>query len=58
MNWISVKDKLPDKYGTYWVYRQKCNKQHARVWNGTWWAYDGNEITHWAYFPEPPELIK
>ena len=55
MKWISVKDRLPTEYGDYWVYRAKCNKMHKRVWNGSWWAYDGNSITHWMPLPDPPK---
>lgn len=54
MEWISVKDRLPTKYGKYWVCRLKAKKQHPRVWNGSGWAYDAKEITHWAEYPELP----
>lgn len=54
MEWISVKDRLPTKYGKYWVCRLKAKKQHPRIWNGSGWAYDAKEITHWAEYPEMP----
>lgn len=51
--WIPVSER-PDKYGEYWVYRQKANKVHKETWNGTGWAYNGNQITHWMPLPEKP----
>ncbi|WP_462250475.1 DUF551 domain-containing protein [Ekhidna sp.] len=55
MKWISVKDRMPSEPGRYWVFRAKCRKMHYRVWNGSGWAYDHKEITHWMPLPEPPK---
>lgn len=53
MNWISVKDSLPDGYGKYLIYREKCNKIHFETWNNSGWAYNNNDITHWC-IPKNP----
>lgn len=52
--WISVDERLPDKYGKFWVYRKGCNKQHYETWNGIGWASNNNDITHWMPLPEKP----
>jgi hypothetical protein len=38
----------PPAYGTYLVYRAKCGKWHKEVWNGSGWAYNNNDITHFT----------
>lgn len=54
--WISVKDRLPESYGKYWVFRGgKC---HTEVWNNTGWAYNNTSVTHWMPLPEPPKTEK
>jgi hypothetical protein len=37
----------PPTAGRYLVYRQKCDKWHQEVWNGTGWASNNNDITHY-----------
>ncbi len=37
----------PKVTGRYLVYR-KNNKMQFEVWNGTGWAYNNNDITHYA----------
>jgi hypothetical protein len=55
--WISVKDRLPEKDGTYLVNEFiSCNGVHS-LWydKGSGWDYDSNEtVTHWQPLPEPP----
>jgi hypothetical protein len=56
--WISVKDRLPEKDGIYLT----CNKKKEyefhffqtgkRMWPAVW-AEDG--VTHWMPLPEPPK---
>ena len=51
--WQSVKNGLPTAYGRYEVYRDKCQKQYYETWNGTSWAYNNNDITHWRIIKRP-----
>jgi len=48
------KDTYPPHSGSYLIYREKCKKMHFRQWNGSWWAYDGDSITHWCD-PQTPK---
>jgi len=56
-NWISVKDKLPEKGDTYLVWTENTGVETCR-----WFAYRGKwrggawtaHITHWMPLPEPP----
>lgn len=43
----------PKVYGKYEVYRAKCKKQHYQTWNGTGWASDNNDITHYRKIITP-----
>lgn len=54
--WISVRDKLPEKDGRYLVYIPKC------IFFSVFYAkaaephfYECN-ATHWMPLPEPPEI--
>jgi len=57
MEWISVKDRLPNK-----VYVLCCNSNSLPfiacfgVW-GNYWACSGERtnVTHWMPLPEPPK---
>lgn len=61
MQWISVKDRLPEGDGKYLC----CTRLGACVickfmifGNGTRWSTFGsvaNSITHWMPLPEPPK---
>ncbi len=43
----------PRIYDKYEVYREGAKKQHYQTWNGSWWAYDGNDITHYREIISP-----
>jgi dihydrofolate reductase len=51
--WINVADGKPTEYGKFEVYRAKSGKQHYQTWNGTGWAYDNADITHWRVIVPP-----
>ena len=53
-DWIPMKEKAPEKYGRYEVYRQGCKKQCYQVWNGIGWSSD-NDITHYREIKPPKE---
>lgn len=46
--WKKYPQERPIGYGKYWVYRLGCDKTRQETWNGTGWAYNNNDITHWA----------
>jgi len=67
--WISVKDRLPDKWGIYWVAyeingRLKSHyciwEQRSRMYQGNKWGWRSreyvrrNNIKYWMEIPEPP----
>ena len=57
MEWISVKDRLPDAFCPVIVYRKGHVERGARDVNG-WWKVYGTRtksVTHWMPLPEPPE---
>lgn len=51
--WNVFPQVIPPKYGHYLVYREKCDKLHFETWNGSGWAYNGNNITMWAEIQKP-----
>ena len=51
-NWDIVESR-PLKPGRYLVYRQKCDKWHQEVWNGTGWASNNSDITHYIDVKTP-----
>ena len=60
--WISVKDRLPEKKGTFLVctkndfYGTK-NIAKVRFYDGEWHGTGGiwSNVTHWMPLPEPPK---
>lgn len=59
MNWISVKDKLPDKVGWYLTWRPGCSPDNwdPEKWiNGQW--RDATGVTHWLEVVGPEEMEK
>jgi hypothetical protein len=60
--WISVKDRLPEKKGTFLVCTKNdfyCTKNIAKVrfYDGEWHGTGGiwSNVTHWMPLPEPPK---
>ena len=56
MEWISVKDRLPDKFCPVIVNRPGRVEQGMLDING-WWKVYGTRtksVTHWMPLPEPP----
>lgn len=68
-NWISIKEKLPERSGYFLVYMP----QETEGYNIMQFYYCGNNewddnrgmadskyfgITHWQSLPEPPEVTK
>lgn len=51
-NWNVIKSR-PSNSGRYLVYRQKCGKYHLEVWNGSGWASNNNDITHYLIVVTP-----
>jgi len=45
-------ETYPPKYDKYLVHR-KDEKIHWETWNNSYWAYNGNVITHWAVIIKP-----
>lgn len=59
-NWISVKDRLPDRDGTYLVATKNraVMMTHFYIVDGHGFFSGGKlsrHITHWMPLPEPPE---
>jgi hypothetical protein len=53
-NWIRVTTSTPSTYGKYEVHRKGCKKTHYETWNGTSWAYNNKDITHWKPITPDP----
>lgn len=56
--WISVKDRLPERGESYLVLKDDGTSpyQLAIVWfDRTWDFPNADEVTHWMPLPEPPE---
>lgn len=51
--WYSVKQFKPSVSKQYEVYRAGARKQHYEMWNGTGWAYNNNDITHFREIKAP-----
>lgn len=48
MEWISIKDRLPQVYGEYLVYTDSHRLEIL-----TYWGFTGR-VTHWMSLPSPP----
>jgi len=51
--WRRFPDNRPMFPGKYLVYRQSCKKLYFETWNGTGWAYNNNDITHFTIIINP-----
>jgi hypothetical protein len=64
MEWISVKERLPETSGMFLVYAEtSCSRDFANICapvhiancvGGEWWAPYSEVITHWMPLPAPP----
>lgn len=55
MDWISVKDKLPDKYCEVIIASDDgAVKSAVYMSNGKWNTF--LNVTHWMEYPEAPEV--
>lgn len=66
MEWVSVKDKLPEKQGRYLIYGRftcDCPNQVMEAYylfKPRKFMIDGiysKNVTHWMPLPEPPKTI-
>ncbi len=62
MNWISVKDRLPEQDGRYAVCYRFKDQPFLKIYIGDWmygigWAnlLSDTQITHWMPLPEAPK---
>ena len=51
--WNNYPETKPVNYGRYLVWRKGCEKLQFETWNNTGWAYNNNDITHWALITPP-----
>jgi len=62
MNWISVKNKLPEQNESVLIFSKNGGVAEARYRETEnvfiqyrWSVIKGNDVTHWMPLPEPPE---
>ncbi len=56
--WISVKDRLPEKNGNYLVCTKAMSVFTTHYWTDeTRWSHYTNHITHWMPLPDPPKEV-
>lgn len=61
MEWISVKDRLPEEGDAVLVFARDCIMGEARFnkdgfyWNDFFGSPDFSEVTHWIRWPETPK---
>src|ERR1017187_10602630 len=51
-DWNNINSR-PKEYGRYEVFRQGADKQHYETWNGSGWASNNNDITHYRKIVKP-----
>ena len=66
MEWISVKDRLPEKEKevlVYWTNTSQCKRHYEIIYytGDHWFCLDDKvrpwiKVTHWMPLPEPPEV--
>jgi len=63
MEWISVKDKLPEEGENVLIY-EEAYSEVGYLFRGKWRSmetdfcgepYELEDVTHWMYLPEPPK---
>lgn len=60
-NWISVKDRLPEKYQAVLIFAGGVNlasynpESKSYRWDCDTYGFGASEVTHWMTLPEPPE---
>ena len=58
MEWISVKDRLPDDEENVLAFvfgeAEVCCLKNG-VWRNEWMKFYDGDITHWMPLPEPPK---
>lgn len=55
--WLTYPENKPKCYGKFEVYRSGCDKQHYETWNGTGWAYNNRDITHFRFIVNPKGFL-
>ena len=62
MDWIDVKERLPEEDGQYLVYGIGLASRADHYANGQWWKQHGwqpdelkRKVTHWMPLPQPPD---
>ena len=54
--WISVDERLPERYETVLVFNYGMISVDFIATNGRWYEHIGHDgITHWMPLPEPPK---
>jgi hypothetical protein len=61
MEWISVKDRLPEKEDDVLAYEFRGDISISYISGNDWrnlesgWILDESHVTHWMPLPEPPK---